>query len=55
MQGQEKAELDLADTQLGLKGRHRDAEVLPYKIEKGVPDHQDDEGSPLPVVVLFLY
>ena len=54
VQGQEKAEFDLADPQLGLQSRHRDAEVLPDEIEEGVADHQDDEGSPLPIVVLFL-
>ena len=54
IEGQEYTKLGLVQSQLGLQRRHGDAEILPHEIEEGVPDHQDDQRPPLPIVVFLL-
>ena len=54
VEGQEKAELGLGNAEFRPEDGHREGEVFPDQIEHRVPDHQDDDGLPLPLVVLFL-
>ena len=54
LQGQEKAELGFAESEFRLQGRHDDTEILTHEIEQRIADHQDYQGLPLPVIVLFL-
>ena len=54
VQSQEYSQLGLVKSEFGLQGRHGYAEILPYEIEQGVSDHQDDERTPLPIIVFLL-
>ena len=54
VQGQEKAQLGFAESEFRLQGRHDDTEILTHEIEQRIADHQDYQGLPLPVIVLFL-